>query len=208
MSKEYELQIVSNINKYTNNGCRIIQNEEPPYVLFSMTDLGKILNLRNIRENAVLDCDKIKINTQTTGGIQKMTYLTYNGLLKLITRSRKRSIYEFAHNIGIDVKGTLYLCFEAETTNCIFQTFKGEEIIEQYTVELYRLDLYLPRYKLAIECDEKQHTGNIHKNQDIIREERIKDILGCTFIRYKPYDNDFNIFELLNAIYKHIHTYR
>jgi very-short-patch-repair endonuclease len=33
-------------------------------------------------------------------------------------------------------------------------SFRNEEMIEQYTVLKYRIDLYFPRYKLAIECDE------------------------------------------------------
>jgi DNA polymerase III delta prime subunit len=36
------------------------------------------------------------------------------------------------------------------------------------------------------------------------REKEINEILKCKFIRYKPYDDDFNIFNLLNRIYLHI----
>ena len=36
------------------------------------------------------------------------------------------------------------------------------------------------------------------------RQKEIEYILGCKFIRYKPYENGFNIFNLLNEIYKHI----
>ena len=50
MSKELELLIADNIDKYTNNGCKIIRNEEPPYVLFNAPDIGKIIGLKNIRE--------------------------------------------------------------------------------------------------------------------------------------------------------------
>jgi len=68
----------------------------------------------------------------------------------------------------------------------------------------YRIDLYFPDYKLAIECDEN-HT-NI--DADIKRENDIKDKLNCTFIRYKPYDKKFNIFLLINEIYKFILEYK
>ena len=37
------------------------------------------------------------------------------------------------------------------------EAFKGEEMIEQYHVDGYRIDLYFPEYKLAIECDEFGH---------------------------------------------------
>lgn len=36
------------------------------------------------------------------------------------------------------------------------------------------------------------------------REKYIKDKLQCEFIRYKPCDEDFNIFEVINSIYQHI----
>lgn len=41
--------------------------------------------------------------------------------------------------------------------NCIKTAFKNEIMINQYMVDKYRIDLYFQDYKLAIECDEKQH---------------------------------------------------
>ena len=37
------------------------------------------------------------------------------------------------------------------------QTFNGEEMIHQFGVGKCRVDLYFPKYKLAIECDEFDH---------------------------------------------------
>ena len=201
MSKELELLIADNIDKYTNNGCKIIRNEESPYVLFNAKDIGKIIGLKNIRMQIKTS---ILITILTSGGNQKVAYITYQTLLKLLTKSRKRTIYEFANLIGIDIKSTSFACIEADTINCIITTFKGEETIEQYIIDSYIVDLYFPKYKLAVECDEKQHNLSKNISKDIERENKIKEILDCTFIRYKPYDKDFNMFELLNKIFIYI----
>ena len=47
------------------------------------------------------------------------------------------------------------------------------------------IDLYFPKYKLAVECDE-----NNHQNYEILgeklRELYIKEKLKCSFIRFNP----------------------
>ena len=173
MTKELELLVASNIDKYTNNNCRIIRNEAEPYVLFCAADIGKIVRIKNIRENTLLCNDKISSKTITNGGIQDLTYITYIGLLKILTKSRKKSSYEFANAIGIDIKSISFACIEASSIEHIFTTFKGEEIIEQYKIDNYIIDLYFPKYKLAIECDEKGHNILTNKLKDVIREKTI-----------------------------------
>ena len=43
------------------------------------------------------------------------------------------------------------------------------------------------------------------KNNDIIREDNIKlEIKDIYFIRYKPEEKDFNIFNVINKIYQFI----
>jgi very-short-patch-repair endonuclease len=75
-------------------------------------------------------------------------------------------------------------------------------MLTQYSVLKYRIDLYFPKYKLAIECDEKAHKNKIE--EDIKRENDIKSILNCTFIRYQPEEKDFCISFVINCIYQHI----
>jgi very-short-patch-repair endonuclease len=66
----------------------------------------------------------------------------------------------------------------------------------------YRIDLYFVKYNLAIECDEDAHNRKTNIINDLLREESIKkEINGISFIRYKPYDRDFNIYKLLNEIF-------
>lgn len=72
-------------------------------------------------------------------------------------------------------------------------------MFDQYSIENYRIDLYFPDYKIAIECDEHNHKYQI--SEDIIRQEIISNKLDCIFIRYRPYDKDFDIYNVINEIY-------
>ena len=209
MTKEEEFQIASKIDDVTNNNCRIIRNEdEAPYTLYCATDIGKIVNIKNMRGCSLLHNDKMSIKTISQGGTQSTTFITYNGLLKVLTKSRKRSVYEFANAIGINIKAISFACIEASSIDHIFKTFKGEEMIEQHNIDDYVLDLYFPKYRLVVECDESCHNSTININKDRIREETIKSRLNCTFIRYKPYDKNFNVFVLLNEIFTHIRDFQ
>lgn len=206
MSKEEQLLIASNIEN--NYKCRIVKNEENPFVLFCAADIGEILNLQRITnfQNINLN-DRILVKTETNGGDQHMVYLTYNGLMKILSSSRKTNLIEFSEKIGIDVKTKIYSCIEADTIKCIIQSFSGEEMIEQYNVcgTKYRIDLYFPKYEIAIECDEHHHKTISNKLKDVERQLAIKDIIvDIIFIRYDPFDKDFKIFNIINEIYKEI----
>jgi very-short-patch-repair endonuclease len=209
MTKEEEFQIASKIDDVTNNNCRIIRNEdEVPYTLYCAADIGKIVNIKNMRGCSLLHNDKMSIKTKSSHGTQSTTFITYNGLLKVLTKSRKRTVYEFANAIGINIKAISFACIEASSIDHIFKTFKGEEMIEQHNIDDYILDLYFPKYRLVVECDEECHNKVVILDKDRIREETIKSRLNCTFIRYKPYDKNFNVFVLLNEIFTHIRDFQ
>jgi len=148
------------------------------------------------------------IKTKTKGGNQNMVFVNYNSLLNIFSKTRKSEIIEISNNLNIKINNKIYTCIEAETIKCILDSFNGEKMMQQYKVKQYFIDLYFPEYKLALECDEKQHNVKNNIEKDIIREIYIKDNLDCTFIRYKPYDKEFNIFDIINKIYKHIILYK
>ena len=205
MSKEMQHILARNIqDKYPD--FNIIISDEEPYTLYCAKDLGKILNLTGINAHIVNYTQnyKIKINVQTNGGKQNVSYLTYSGTLKILMGSRKPNVIDFCKLFNIDVETTKYICIEADTIKCISDAFNDETMILQHNVDKYYIDLYFPDYKLAVECDERHY--------DIIgdteREEFIKNKLDCKFIRYKPYAKDFNIFILINQIYKIIKDYQ
>mgnify|MGYP001561246141 CR=1 FL=1 len=84
---------------------------------------------------------------------------------------------------------------------CGWEGIYAENLGEFYIEELgYWLDYYEPILNVVIEWDEKRHyKNNLLREEDIIREDRIKNYLHCKFIRIK--EEVFpNYRELVNTI--------
>ena len=73
----------------------------------------------------------------------------------------------------------------------------------QYSVLGYRIDLYIHKYKLAIEVDELGHADRNLSNE-IERQKALEKELDCVFIRINPAEENFNIFKQINKIHRHI----
>ncbi len=184
--------------------CKIIKNDDAPYTLYQAIDIGKIVNIKNIHKS-LINYDnnlKIKLKCKTNGGEQFLSFLTYEGLKKIIVSSRTIESINLAKKIGIDVYRNKFTNIESDTIDCIIKAFSGKDMIKQYYILGYRIDLYFVDYKLAIECDENEHKYKIEKDKR--REEEIRAKLGCEFIRYYPEDKNFDIFFLINQIMKKI----
>ena len=80
------------------------------------------------------------------------------------------------------------------------ESFSHEEMIQQYRIQSYMVDLYFPKYKLIIECDETFHRTQKNQENDKKREDAIKSEDAYTFIRYDPYVKEFNIFHVIQRI--------
>jgi len=175
--------------------------------IYCAKDVGKLLNISNIRATItnIDKKDKQICKIPTNGGAQSQVFLTVKGLQKIMTKSRSINAKVVAQHFGMDVLNTHVICIESSTLDCIMKAFSGENIVLQYQVELYRIDLYFPKFKLAIECDEWHHTKQ-HEN-DAERQRFIETALNCTFIRYDPCAKSFDIFKLINNIYKHIRNH-
>jgi very-short-patch-repair endonuclease len=196
----YEQEIeISNALKQKYD-CDVIINNSIPYTLYRASDVGNILGMSNIR-TVLLNYDKIQISKSTKGGNQNVTYINCNTLIKLLTKCRKPKAIEMAKNINIDVVTKYYVSIETDIIQCILTTFDGNVITPQYKVDNYYIDLYFNEYSLAIECDERHHVSSTNKINDLERQYCIMKKLGCRFIRFKPSDPKFNIFQLLNDIH-------
>jgi very-short-patch-repair endonuclease len=75
---------------------------------------------------------------------------------------------------------------------------------KEYKVKDYKIDLYLINRKLAIECDEHDHYWQEYSVDLRKRQEHIIKALGCRFLRFNPYEPDFNVGEVINVIFHHI----
>jgi very-short-patch-repair endonuclease len=122
----------------------------------------------------------------TLGGLQKLSVLSKQGVLVFVAQSIKATpeIKEKLLNfLGIKKEYLVYIKeieFGKELENFI-KTIYNLEVKTQYPVKNYKLDFYIPKFNLAIEFDEKHH--KYQKEEDKKRENEIKDILNCKFVR-------------------------
>ena len=84
------------------------------------------------------------------------------------------------------------MSFKRTGYNTDNNVFKGTVMIDQYSVDNYRVDLYFPEYRLAIECDEFGHEDR-DIGYEVTRQKYIENKLDCIFIRYNPDAKDFKI---------------
>lgn len=200
------MDVVNVCNKMKESGYENMFIERDNEILFRAIDICSLLLIKNISmATKRFNSDEKKIfKCQTKGGLQNVLYLTFNGLKRLLSCTRSVKVREVANQLGLDIKACIFPCIESQTINCIITAFKNEKMCLQFSVDVYRIDLYFPYYKLAIECDEMNHNESSYRENDISRELNIKNKLQCTFIRFKPYCKDFNIFEVINKIHQHI----
>lgn len=208
ITNEEEIEKCNIIKK--NYKCDIVINENKPYTLYNAGDIGNILGFCNIRSNIRTfdDSERINISKKTNGGNQTATYITYDGLIKILLKSRKPKSIDMSNLIGLNRKTQYYVSIETDIIKCILTTFDGNNMKTQYNIGDYYIDLYFPEYLLAIECDELHHNNCKNKIQDDIRALQINNTLGCRFIRFNPYEKSFNLFVLLNDIHKHLFEYK
>jgi very-short-patch-repair endonuclease len=171
---------------------------------FKANQIGKLLGLKNIHKsiNKFTSHHKVILKSKTNGGSQSVTFLTIEGFKQLLICSNKPKATLIAEEFGLDIINKKIISFENQTINLLMEAFDGEIMIDQYTIYNYRIDLYFPDYKLAIECDEDFHIYN--KEKDNLRECLIKQKIGCKFIRYMPNSNEFNLLVVVNQIFRHI----
>ena len=104
-------------------------------------------------------------------------------MIELLVGSQQPLAKKLAQYMGIKIIGHKYIRKEAGTIYTIQNVFEGISIKQQFSIGSYRIDLYFPQHKLAIECDEHDHKGR-DINYEIRRQKFIEDQLNCKFIRY------------------------
>jgi len=204
---------------FNDKKIRVVGTTENP--LFIAKDISEILGYTNTNESIkehVDDEDKItwskfkksKDNQEVLIKLHPQTILiNKRGINSLITYGKKHNPkflvwLEYSFDFKFDV--IKRLTKEEEYINIIMNIFKDEKMIRQYNVENYRVDLYFTEYNLVIECDEQGHNDRdeIYENK---RTSRILELLTTTFIRFNPDEKNFNIYDTINLIFKHIKTH-
>lgn len=192
MSNELYMKILS-----MNNIIFVVRDNRLLVSLNDFCSFLEIINGRSITQGFSLS-EKIKVRIMTKGGPQDVLHLTTKGIDRLLCSSRKEKSEKLADSLGI-VNRIKYIALETTFVSSITKAFKGYKLITQFPVERFRIDIYFPEHKLAVEFDENRHAYCIR--QDLQRQNKITEILGCTFIRAKETDD---IFDIINQIHNHI----
>jgi very-short-patch-repair endonuclease len=192
---------------------------EKDKIFFKASDIEELFKIENLVYNIKREGRYINKEDYETFLVRqedhrakrvKKTFITYSGLRKVLCTSRSidpKFLKMFSNNtvlkelgMNLDVR---YLYKEQETISKIVDSFKEEETIKQFSVLGYRIDLYFPEYRLAVECDEYGHSDR-DAIYESTRQREITKELDCTFIRYNPDKPNFNIFEVESTILTHI----
>lgn len=122
-------------------------------------------------------------------------FINRDGLLQLVSRSKKPKSIRLAKFLGLRImlKKSYHEMEIMDKITDFLNKIKVKYIL-QYSVlnnygNYYRIDCYLPNYKIAIEIDENNH----NPTYEFKRQKFIKNKLNCEFFRYNPDDPDFSI---------------
>jgi len=167
---------------------------------FVAKDICKILQLKNITESLKNIKKEYKkyYKIKTNGGIQNMIILNLNGLQNLLQNSRSINKHKIISALNIDID-IIYDCKESSYLRIISSSFKCFSQIFQHQIGQYRIDLYFPEYKLAIEVDEFGHKDRCHIYEQE-RQKYLEKYLDCKFIRFNPDEDNFNIGTIIAQI--------
>ena len=179
-------------------------------------DIGRELDVENIFDLVDKDIkDKFETNYLTEQQIRKhkrhgsefikdikFMYAHECIIIPIIMHCRAatpKSI-EFGSKLEFD---DIKLPKEQSVLKSVMDAFEGENMHTEYSVLEYRIDLYFHDYKLAIEVDEKGHKDR-NINHEIQSQKALEKELVCKFIRIDSDEEDFNIFNAINEIHRHI----
>ena len=106
--------------------------------------------------------------------------------------------------MSMKIIGYKYDRKEGGTISTTQKVFERISTKRQFSIQSYRIDLYFPEYKLAIQCDEHDHKYR-DINYEIRRQTFIEDQLNSKFICYNPDAEDFTIEKVWNTIFQCIY---
>lgn len=196
---------MSNIKIFENKNfgeVRTLKREDQ--VWFAVIDICKLLNLSN-PSDVVKRIKKINFGKfDLKGRIGMTNFVNKKGLQEIVLNSKKPEAKILAKEIGLKMITTK----EQDTLETIINSISGiVEYKTQFGIDGYKIDLYLPKLNIAIECDELNHQRSCNKSLysvDKVREKNIAQKMRCEFIRFNPDNPKFNIGKIINQIFKEV----
>ncbi len=135
----------------------------------------------------------------------KAVYLSKDGLVALLTKSRTLAAYHksqaISDKLGLNLKHVFNVSKQQQTLDIIRAAFQSITCFPEYKCGTYRIDLYFPDLKVAVECDEYGHVDRDQQHEQD-REQFIKNKLSCIFVRYNPDSPCFNVGNVIHEIGK------
>lgn len=71
--------------------------------------------------------------------------------------------------------------------------------VEQFAVGRFKVDLYFPDVKIAVECNEHDH-ADYPLDQELARRRFIERQLGCRTVTFDPYAARFNVLDVVRRV--------
>lgn len=167
--------------------------------IFEYSNAKKALQVHVDPENKKM-LKEFKKNIPYNDG--KAIYINKKGLEQIVAKNKicgpntmQELVKIFELNLSITPSKEHY------HVEAIKLSFPDVEMFTQFKVGQYRVDLYIQKYNLVIECDEFNHRDrDPQKEKD--KEEFIKTELLCKFIRFNPDCKNFSIFTVISKIHK------
>lgn len=125
--------------------------------------------------------------------IKAISYFT------LVSLNTSINYIAIAQKLNVSIQTDVAVTKEQKTIAYIMRAFKHLNSVQQYRIDPYRIDLYFPDERIAIECDEHGHR-RYPAEDEYHRQSFIEHQLRCTFIRYNPDAANFHIADVIHEI--------
>ena len=201
--------------KLENNNIKIENvSSDDGTVWYKGKDVAKLLGYscpsKPIKSHAsTLDrkhLHEIKPSNDITSNESRSWYINETGFRDILNKSQTTEAIDVASRLDIR-QDTKRKEIEIVANIQQFLTVLDVECIFQFWCGRYKIDLYIPDYRLAIEIDENDHNDRSPDYEEN-RENFLKKMLNCTFLRFDPDSKYFKLSSCIGEIAKHMKLFR
>jgi very-short-patch-repair endonuclease len=135
-------------------------------------------------------------------------YITKRGCEILMSKCKKLRDKNFIKTFAADWALNVNIVQdtkEQEFIGAIRKAFSHIPMEPQFRIGDYRIDLYFPSLKIAVECDEHGHSDR-DVSKEIARQEYIENQLNCRFLRFNPDAKNFCIYDVINELMRMVYA--
>ena len=159
---------------------------------------------KNVHPDEKKTLQDLQPNIKLTYNKATSIYITEDAAYNLILKTQTVDALNLAQRLNMR-QDTKFVRKEIEIVSFIqeFLATMDIECIFQFSCGGYRIDLYMPESKLAVEIDEHNHSGRDQEHEQE-RENFLKRMLGCSFLRFNPDAADFKLSTCVGEIAKRL----